>query len=184
MKRHLAAVLATVVLGACSEGGSSDPASQSACIGSFSGASVQNSQVGSCSICGTTRPEMAVDGIRASYAGFKVGYGDRALRATAPEAVVFPAGNFAGALMLIPPEYAPQTTWTITTYLAGLPQETRTPGNADGANPEEAAGTDEFYGFTTTLPFDAVEVRLTGGVPALNSDGVPEVRFYEFCGDR
>ena len=182
MKRT-ALMLMCMGLAACEAGDNGDLASVSACIGTFSGGAV-STNVGGCSICGTSNGGLAVDGARASYASLRLGDGATDLRATAPSGVVFPAGNFAGALMLIPQSYAPQTQWTVTTYLNGLPQESRTPANASGDDPANPTGTDDFYGFTSSMPFDAVEFHLSGGSPGINTSTVPEIRVYEFCGTR
>lgn len=83
--------------------------------------------------------------------------------------------------MVIPTEYFPGSTWAINTYLNGVPQESRTPANASGGDPNNPSGADDFYGLTTSLAFDQVEFVLNGGTAGLNP---PEVRVYEFCSQR
>lgn len=173
---------AVLLLGCGSGGGGSDPAADSACIGSFVGGTDTSQNIQCTSFCGFPEdPRRAFDGDRASYAGYAWGAGSTAvLGVRAQSGVVFPAGNFAGALMLIPPAYV-GTQWTISTYLDGVPQETRTPENASGDDPANPSGTDEFYGFTTSLPFDEVQLAMSGGAAAINPR---EVRVYEFCSAR
>ena len=172
--------LLSLALAAC-DAGNGDPAAGGSCVGSFAGGAVTQ-VAGGCSICGTRDGEQAVDGQRGSFASVQLAGGELDFRATAPAGVVFPAGNFAGALMLIPQGYSPQTTWVVTTYLGGVPQESRTPANAEGDDPANPTGTDDYYGFRTALAFDAVEFRMSGGSPGINGNSVPDVRVYEFCG--
>jgi hypothetical protein len=184
MRKHMWVLGCVLLAAGCGQDGGGG-AVVNGCIGSFLGADVTRaSSGGSCSICGDDARGASVDGNAESFATVRLGNGSIGLRATAPAGKVFPAGRFAGALMEIPAAYSPQTTWTFTTYRNGIAQETRSAANADGADPESPPAGPEFYGLITALEFDAVEFTLNGGVPAVNTDGVPVVRVYEFCGDR
>lgn len=153
------------------------------CVGSFLDGSYSAS-ANACTICGSADPERTIDGSRSSYGSRYQTSGTYSLRAVAPSGVIFPAGNFAGALMRIPVGYSPGTTWTISTYLGGVPQESRGPANASGGNPANPTGEDDYYGFIASSSFDSVEVSMAGGTTdTVNISNTP-VRIYEFCGQR
>ena len=176
------ALTMALALAACDGGGSGDSTPASGCVGSFLGGTVTNNVTectGSCS--SPTTPTHAIDGQRNTYAEFSSTSGSRTLSARTQSGIVFPAGNFAGALMVIPTEYFPGSSWTINTYLNGVPQESRTPANTSGGDPNNPSGADDYYGLTTSLAFDQVEFVLNGGTAGLNP---PEVRVYEFCSQR
>ena len=180
-----AALTAVALLAGCSDKPRSEPLAggNETCVGSFLMGSVQRS-ANACTACGNAEEQLAIDGVRDSYGYAYQAGGTYTLRAIAPNGVLFPAGNFAGALMRIPTAYSPGTTWTISSLRGGAVQESRTPANADGDDPAIPSGADDYYGFITSMDFDAVEFTVTGGSSdAVNLADDP-VRFYEFCGQR
>lgn len=182
-RSYLAA--AALVLSACNSGdGNAPPAAAGAtpeqvasCVGSFAGnstVSVTNVCTGG---CGVNESRNAADGNRQTYASmmFKDNGGFATLRATAPSGVVFPGGNFAGAIINFPAVNGTSArSMFFRTWLAGVPQEIDLISGPD----DVARGEDKRYGFNTVLPFDAVEVQITD-----NGNFDPEeIRVYEFCG--
>lgn len=183
MNRVWTALALAALLAGCKSGGDGEGGTTlQGCIGSFFGGTV-NFNATSCS--GTCRnpqrPQHAIDGQRDSYAEFTMGgSGTRIMGARAQSGIVYPAGSFAGALMVIPTEYT-GSAWTISTYQDDLLLESRTPENASGGDPNLPGGEDEYYGFITTMPFNRVQLTFTGGTPSLDP---PEIRVYEICGQR
>jgi hypothetical protein len=135
-----------------------------------------------CLGCKVDSASLALDGQVASFA--RLHFPDGAagaitLRATAANGLAFPAGSRAGVLagfsrgnLLDAP--------VLRTFLHGALQEERAqpdpPVTARAPDDEE-----QFYGLTTTQPFDAVEFSFQQAAPLTGLELV--VRLHEFCRD-
>jgi hypothetical protein len=176
-----------MVISACggaggTQDGAGSPAPGNAAAGpicmSMAGGGVRVEASADCAGCGVGAAGAAIDGDFASYASMQVVRGGATrLRATAQPGIVYPAGNAAG---IAAAEIFDISELTISTFLAGERQE------ATIAAPHLYTGAMQFFGFTTLLPFDAVEVEFRFLAPGTSNvtrdDSMQAV--YEFCSDR
>lgn len=155
----------------------------SACLGNLSGGGTEvSSSEQACPTCTISDADKAIDALRDTYATmtFDPVGGSATLRATSQSGVVFPAGYMAGLVMRLPDTRDPNAAiqLCIRTYLQGAMQETdsnycSSPNVVSGL----AGGEDMAFKFSTTEPYDAVEVAITrtGGTDSLS------FRVYEYC---
>ena len=177
--KAIAIAIAASLVG-CGGGGSNGPPVAMNCVGSLSGGGTTVSVSQACVACSNQDEGKAIDGQANTFALAQQTSGNYSLRATAQTGVLYPAGNFAGALMQIPKSYSPASNWTFSTYKGGVLQESRSATNTYGGDPANPTGADDLYGFTTSKDFDSVGIALSGG----SSDTSQSVRVYEFCSRR
>lgn len=180
MNRFLFVTAVAAALAACGSGDGNVPAG---CLDTLTGGGTAVSvDSGACPGCTVTDANRSIDASADSHAliGYDTSGGEVLMRATAQPGVVFPAGNFAGALVQFPRRQSggfSNVGISIRTYLNGVLQERVTStqttiGNVDGA------GAITLYGGETGQAFDAVEASMNlGGGPAT-------VMLYDFCADR
>lgn len=190
----IAATFSALVLSACGSGGGDENPNVpqpnnngdqkvSRCVGSLSGGGTQVSSgntAASCPTCSISDADKAIDGDRDSFAAitFDPAGGTATLRAIAQPGIVFPAGNQAGILALIPQTESNNfvISLNLVTYLEGQLQETGSSETTVIGNLGNS-GSDTLFTFTTTKPFDAVEAIMTRDVSAQPIT----MRIYEFC---
>lgn len=177
MKRRFCYYTAAVLLASCNGGGGDGSSgSGSGCVGSFAGSAQVTSSTAGCPLCTISSPSSAIDGNPDSAASIQLpaGGGAVSLRATAQGGVVFPQGNYAGALMARPSSAQAAGSWTFNTYLGGVLQESG--GGESNLGGGTAVGDKNYRQFKTTKQFDAVEISIN----MQSADATPW-QVYEFC---
>lgn len=126
-----------------------------------------------------TNPGKAADGDLYSYGALVfTPSGSGTIRATAQDGVVFPAGSRVGAFVSFVNQSGSNAT-TVSTYLDGVPVESKNPGNGIFEPAFGGTGADLYTGFVASAPFDAVEFsEVTSG-----GTQTSEYRVYEICSD-
>lgn len=177
-QRNLAVPALALLLSAC--GGEVS----STCSAGFSGAELTTT-TSDCSGCRVDNASAANDGnggsgaqlifnaTRLNPAGGRISLTARGR--------AFGGGSTVGAYLQFPYSNSAYTNVAVSfvTYREGVQQE-MLDGSSTGVGNIEGAGTTQFYGQPTRLPFDSVEV-----LTSLSGSGEPAtVRLYEICGNR
>lgn len=167
-----------VLLAACGGSGGGNAALGGACA-SITGGGTSVDRSGTCTNCtGSNLGAAADDNVNSIATLFhpEAAAGSNALRVTAQDGVVYPAGTPAMVINAV--DYSGNsvsTSLTLQTYLDGVPQESSPIGAFNGiGGPDEAPAR---RGFTAQLPFDALEIQFqrSGGA------GTVSVSVHEFC---
>jgi hypothetical protein len=174
-----------VLLAACGSGGSSDTPAAGYCAGSFAGGSTS----WACNNCGGLDPlddhddfAPSIDNDAASYTSFSVGAGggEVIVRAVAVDGHTFPADVDAGTLMRFPPGLFSSISVRFNTYNSSTPVDAQQGGSTAAAGNVAGAGSDTYYGLTSSDAFDTLEA-----VVSVSGNSEPAwFRLYEFCGDK
>ena len=185
MKNVRHGCLAGAVLGflsACGGGGGDGGGGGSAGLNcaAITGGNTQVTPTLNCAGCTVSNAPAAIDGNTETYASLFIPAGvggTLALRATAQDGIVYPAGTPAAVIYAIDRSSGNtlNTAETITTYLDGAPQQT---GNAGSVN--NVSGGDVQRGrraIGTAQQFDAIELAYAQSGGSASS----EVQVYEFC---
>jgi len=170
--------LVSPLLAACPGGGGGSGLSGSASCTSMN---TSRSYIDSnCVGCQIANPGDVADGSLASFADITLtDMNSQAILRAGNGGTMLPAGGRAGAFVTHRVDFADggpsSNLMLLRTYLAGALAET---GIADV---EDAGGGVRFISFTTTTPFDAVEIEI-GHTNAENLS-TADVRVYEICSD-
>ena len=177
-KVTLGALAAVLCLSACSNAESgSETSTKTATLYcatiNGNGAQTVSSVDDICTICSVSDADMAADDDARTFASISdpvsEGGAGASIRSTAPAGAIFPAGSQAGAFLNFPNDFSGANVAhvvTIRTYAGGALQEEASSseqfvlGKAAVRTPaaEEDGLPHEFVSFTTSKPFDAVEV--------------------------
>lgn len=165
-------------LAACGGSGPDNSAIGGHCA-AITGGGTTVARSGTCTNCTGDNVPAAADGDVGSAAVLfhpSGAAGSNAVRVTAQEGVVYPAGTPAMVINAIDfTGNSVSTSALLQTYLEGVPQESTTIGAINGVGgPDEGLAR---RGFTTSLPFDALEAQFqrSGGA------GTVTLTVHEFC---
>lgn len=194
---NLSVIALALVISACGSGGKSDgstppPTTTLQVCESMGGAGVTVSETARCTGCSSTDVAKAADEDVASnsvvVAAFSLGGQPISIRATNP-ARRFTAGKKAGVYLTYPSgsggsASVTSLTTTVATYLDGGLQESASASSSSSTLTRQQVQTgasdypETFAYFTTTKPFDAVEVRISNAGTSNAS-----LKIYELCGN-
>ncbi|HUR41360.1 MAG TPA: hypothetical protein VM240_09350 [Verrucomicrobiae bacterium] len=179
---RIIAIAALGILGACGGGGGGGDGGGGSGLNcaAITGGGTQVLPTLNCAGCTVSNAPAAIDGNTDTYASLFMpagAGGTLALRATAQEGIVYPAGTPAAVIYAIARSSgnALNTAETITTYLNGAPQQTGNAGsvnNVSGGNVQRGR-----RAISTVQQFDAIEVTYTQSGGTASS----ELQVYEFC---
>lgn len=170
---------------------------------SFTGASkVSSTFTNGCLDCGISNEKNVADDAARSFAALTVNDAPStqggAVRATAQSGTAFPAGRKAGAFITVPRQPSgtqvqagASNALSIRTFLGGVQQESASLAGAPRLDVEVVSSDPElpqnYYSFTTTKTFDAVELFISNSQTTVGSDGsmtkTPPYKVYELCSD-
>ena len=172
------------LLGACNDGDSNGDEASSATLCSYiTGGGTTTQLTATCATCQLLDAANAIDGDPDTYATITLpagASGSVALRATAQDGVVYPAGNDAGVILSFS---ASGDTFVnngneLRTYLDGAPAGTKSGAEVTGCC-GGGSSRPQRVSFTAPAMFDAVEAGYTVGT----NTTAKELRIHEFCGD-
>lgn len=142
------------------------------------------SDIVSCVGCSASDEALAVDSDLDSFAeltlsGLTPGQ-TASLRATSGSGESPASGGNAGAIVGLPSGPMVNYSATVSTFLAGVQQQTGTAETTVSGNVDADDGTfDVYYGISTVLAYDAVEISISNS----QQDGALTYRIYEICTD-
>lgn len=181
----LALATSTLVLG-CGGGGKSDQ-ERAAAIScqAVTGGGTSVSVTNTCTNCSSSAEGAAIDGDSRSAARLAMNTaasGSIAIRVTAQDGVVYPAGTLAGLILQAQTDgNHTSQNFTVSTYLDGAATgDTAQVGPTNGVGGGSATNFGPQKGSTgTLLPFDAIEFAYT---QTSGTDSIT-LSVYEFCTD-
>ena len=186
LKTGLLALAASTVVLACGGGGKSDE-ERAAAIScqAVTGGGTRVSVSNTCTNCSTSAEGAAIDGDSSSAARLVMNTaasGSIAIRVTAQDGVVYPAGTLAGLILQAQTDGSHTgQNFTVSTYLDGAATgDTAQVAPSNGVGSGSATNFGPQKGSTgTLLPFDAIEFAYTqtGGTDSIT------LSVYEFCTD-